>query len=260
MRDFEHAEEQVKAILANDDKSVDAWVRLAVLYDKEKKDDLTEKTVTDSLKANPGHPELILMQGMLFQEKGRYLEAAANYRKVIDAEQTFKAKKNADYNVGTVVQAHFNLATVLDKQGQFDPAMETMKKVIEIQPENADAYNYVGYSYADRGQRLDEAQKYVELAVKLDPENSYYLDSLGWVYFRQGKYPLAKEQFVKALKFLQEKKRKDDAVIYDHLGETLLKLGERTEALGQWRKAVELDPDNKDYAAKLRKNSKEGTP
>ncbi len=254
MNDYTKAEEQVKAIVDNDDKSVDGWVRLAVLYDKEKKDDLTEKTVTESLKANPGHPELILMQGMLYQEKNRLPEAEVNYRKVVAAELAFKAKQHSDYNLGSLTQAYFNLAVILDKQNRFDEAMETMKKVIQVQPDNADAYNYIGYSYADKGQRLDEAQKYVETAVKLDSENSYYLDSLGWVYYRQGKTTEAKEQFTKALKFLRPEKHKDDAVIYDHLAEVYLKLEQKPEALSQWEKAAELDPDNKSYIDKLQKN------
>jgi tetratricopeptide (TPR) repeat protein len=128
-----------------------------------------------------------------------------------------------------------------------------MKKVIQVQPDNAEAYNYLGYSYADKGQNLPDAEKYVLTALKLDPQNAYYLDSLGWVYFRESRYPIAKEQFQKAVSLLPEKKVKDDAVVYDHLAQTEVKLGQTDDAVLQWKKAAELDPDNKDFAAELQK-------
>lgn len=253
MKDFADAEDQVKVILANDSKSVDAWVRLGILYDKENKKDLTRKTIADGLKANPDHPELVLMKAMFAQEEDNLTEAEPEYRKVIQSELMFKNKQQVDYNLGTLAQAYFNLATILDKENRFDEAMDTMKKVIQVQPDNAEAFNYIGYSYADKNQNLGDAEKYVETAMKLDPNNSYYLDSLGWVFYRQSRFTEAKDTFDKALKLLPEKKEKDDAVIFDHLAETEIKLGQTDDAVAQWKQAVELDPDNKDFAAKLQK-------
>jgi tetratricopeptide (TPR) repeat protein len=253
MKDFENAEDQMKAILANDNKSVDAWVRLGILYDKEDKKDLTQKTIADGLKANPDHPELVLMKAMFAQEQGDLTEAEPDYRKVIQSELVFKNKQQADYNLGTLSQAYFNLATILDKESKFDDAMDNMKKVIQVQPDNAEAFNYIGYSYADKGKNLGDAEKYVETALKLDPDNSYYLDSLGWVFYREGRFDQAKDSFDKAIKLLPEKKEKDDAVIFDHLAETDLKTNHPDDAVAQWKLAVQLDPDNKDFAAKLQK-------
>ncbi|HTA77223.1 MAG TPA: tetratricopeptide repeat protein, partial [bacterium] len=259
MKDYANAEKQVQDILDNDNKSVDAWVRLGILYDKENKKELTAKTIDAGLKANPNHPELVLMKGMLAQENESLIEAEADYRKVIDSELAFKNKQQADYNLGTLVQAYFDLATTLDKENKFNEAMDTMKKVIQVQPDNAEAYNYAGYSYADKNQNLDEAQKDVETALKLDPNNAYYLDSLGWVYFHQKNYSQAKDAFEKALKQLPEKKQKDDAVIYDHLAQTDIKLDQNDEAVIQWKKSLELDPNNKDFAAELQKYQPAGS-
>ncbi|HEY5039898.1 MAG TPA: tetratricopeptide repeat protein, partial [bacterium] len=200
----------------------------------------------------PDHPDLILLQAMRYHEKDDFKQAEASYRKVIEIEMRLKNKQAAEYNVGSLSQAYFNLGALLDKQGRFNEAIDQMKKVIELQPQNADAYNYIGYSYADKGIQLDDAKKYMDSALKLDPDNSYYLDSLGWVYYRKGKYQDAKEQFDKALKFLKTEV-KDDAVIYDHLGEVLLRLGQKQEAVVQWQKALKLDPDNKTYLDKIQK-------
>jgi Tfp pilus assembly protein PilF len=56
---------------------------LGILYDKEDKKDLTQKTIEAGLKANPDHPELVLMKAMFAQEQGDMAEAEPDYRKVI---------------------------------------------------------------------------------------------------------------------------------------------------------------------------------
>jgi Tfp pilus assembly protein PilF len=131
--------------------------------------------------------------------------------------------------------------------------MDSMKKVVQLQPDNADAYNYIGYSFADKGINLDEARKDVETALKIEPENSYYLDSLGWVFYQKAQYQDARQQFEKAIKFLKTTV-KDDAVIYEHLAETLIKLGLKDEAADKWEKASKLDPENKKYLEKIQKD------
>ena len=106
---------------------------------------------------------------------------------------------------------------------------------------------------ADRNVRLEEAYDLIKRAVDLEPDNGAYLDSLGWVFYRQGRFDQAKDSFDKAIKLLPEKKEKDDAVIFDHLAETDLKTNHPDDAVAQWKLAVQLDPDNKDFAAKLHK-------
>ena len=67
------------------------------------------------------------------------------------------------------------------------PPKPNFRKVLDLDPENAGALNYLGYMLADRNVRLDEAQKLVSKAVELDPQNGAYLDSLGWVCYRQNR-------------------------------------------------------------------------
>jgi len=172
-------------------------------------------------------------------EKGDLASAEEHYRKVIqlDPQNT---------------QAFFNLGVLLDKKGKVDEAMEAMRKVMKLDPQNAEAYNYVGYSYADRNIRLDEAKELVEKAVQIEPQNAYYLDSLGWVYYRRADLVGAKAQLEKAEGYIKDG-QKDNAVVYDHLGEVFLKMGDKESAVLQWQKAAELDPDNKDYPSKISK-------
>lgn len=257
LEDFDSAEKQLLAILANDDKSLDAWVRLALLYDRQKKSDLAQKTVQDGLKVVPDHPELLLVQGMLFHEADKFAEALEQYQKVARIELTYQHRQAPEYNLGTLAQAYFNQGVVLDKQGKFDDAIASMKKVIDVQPDNADAYNYIGYSFADKGIQLDDAKRYMENALKLDPENPYYLDSMGWVHFKRGEYALAQASLEKAVENLKTS-QKDDAVIFDHLAQVFLKQGQKQQAVAQWKKASALDPANKDFSEKIQANSAPG--
>ena len=262
MGDYAKAEKQLKAIIEQNEKNidqnggkaadVDAWVRLIMLYDKQKDSEKTDKTIQEALKLNPDQPDLILMKAMYDHEQNRLKEAEEAYRKVMALELALKNKRLPDYNLGTLCQACFNLGALLDKQGRFPEAMDQMKKVIQLQPDNAEAFNYIGYSYAEKGVNLDEAGKYLETALKLDPDNAYYLDSQGWLFFQKGKYPEARAVLEKSIK-LKKGEQKDDSVIYDHLGEVLNKLGEKEDALAQWEKALKLDPDNKKYMEKIRR-------
>jgi tetratricopeptide (TPR) repeat protein len=110
--------------------------------------------------------------------------------------------------------------------------------VIALDPKNAEAYNYVGYMYAERGTNLDEAIKLIGKALDLEPENGYFIDSLGWAYYQQGKYPEA----LKELKRAVVKTKEPDPVIYEHLGDALVKNGLDEDALAAWEKALQLDP------------------
>ena len=66
--------------------------------------------------------------------------------------------------------------------------MAEFHRVILIDPKNAEAYNYAGYMFAEKGIRLDEAERLIQKALELEPENGYYIDSLGWAYYQQGRY------------------------------------------------------------------------
>ncbi len=96
------------------------------------------------------------------------------------------------------------------------PVMETsLRRLIELRPDSAHAYNALGYSLADRNMRLDEAYTLIEKAVKLAPNDAHILDSMGWVLYRQGRLEKAAEYLQKAFDLQPE------AEIAAHLGEVL---------------------------------------
>ncbi len=129
-------------------------------------------------------------------------------------------------------QIYFLRGAGFERQKKYDQSEAAFRKVLEIDPNNAGALNYLGYMLADRDVRLDEAYELVKRAVDLDPDNGAYLDSLGWVYFRQGKLDDARGLLERALDRMQ------DPTVHDHLGDVYLKLGKTREAIAQWQASL----------------------
>ena len=119
------------------------------------------------------------------------------------------------------------------------PVMEkSLRKLIELRPESAHAYNALGYTLADRNQRLPEALELIKKAIALMPDDPQIIDSLGWVYYRMGDMP-------NALKYLREAyEAKPDVEVAAHFGEALWTSGARDEALKVWREASGREPKN----------------
>ncbi len=122
---------------------------------------------------------------------------------------------------------------------------DMFKQVIKLSPRHAAAYNYLGYSWADRGIRLGDSYKMIQKALEIEPYNGAYIDSLGWVLYQQGKYQQALQKLKQAAKALE------DPVIFEHLGDTYRKLRLLKKALRAYQKALRLNPANQDIKEKI---------
>jgi tetratricopeptide (TPR) repeat protein len=139
----------------------------------------------------------------------------------------------------------YDYAMAIEKSGRIEDMEKSLRRVMELNPKNAHAYNALGYSLADRGQRLDEARALIEKAIALAPDDAFIMDSLGWVQYRQG-------QLADAIKTLQKAYGiRQDAEIAVHLGEVLWVSGQRDEAQKLWAQAKKLAPTNETLAATL---------
>ena len=132
----------------------------------------------------------------------------------------------------------YDRAMAAEKVDRLQEMETSLRRLIELRPESAHAYNALGYSLADRNLRLDEARTLIEKAVQLAPNDAHILDSMGWVLYRQG-------QFEQAADFLQRAfKLRPEAEIAAHLGEVLWRLGRTAQARDLWREARGREPDN----------------
>ncbi len=132
----------------------------------------------------------------------------------------------------------YDLALTAEKLERFDLLEAHLRKLIQLKPDHAHAYNALGYSFADRNTRLPEARKLIEKAIELAPEDFFIIDSLGWVLYREGDLKGAARELRRAYD------GRPDAEIGAHLGEVLWMLGERAEARRIWEESLKAGPDN----------------
>lgn len=165
-----------------------------------------------------------------------YLQMADVYQKAHDFAHMSDALNSAEKlatEKGDKNNIIFLRGAMYERQKKFDLAEKEFRKVLDEDPKNASAWNYLGYMLADQNTRLAEAQDYIQKALELDPDNYAYLDSLGWVYFRQNKLDAAETQLSHSLQLGPK-----DPTIHDHLGDVLFKEGKLKEAIAQWQSSL----------------------
>jgi len=167
--------------------------------------------------------DTLLTIAQIYDRGRRFNEEA----KVLDEAERI-SKSNED-----IAGVYFLRGAMYERNKKFDASETAFRKVIELDPQNAGALNYLGYMLADRNVRLDEAEKLIAKALEIDPDNGAYLDSLGWVYFREGKLDQAEGILIRALDRIGQ-----DPTVHDHLGDVYFKLGKTREAIGQWQASI----------------------
>jgi tetratricopeptide (TPR) repeat protein len=140
----------------------------------------------------------------------------------------------------------FVRAASLERLGRFEDAEEAFLQLIETDPGDANAANYLGYLWADRAVRLDEALELVNRAVEMDPENPAFLDSLGWVHYRLGSMEEAEFWLRRAIEL-----NDGDGTLLAHLGEVLVASGEVEEGSRYLRLALDLGCESPDHVRSL---------
>ena len=136
------------------------------------------------------------------------------------------------------VELLYSYGIFLEKIKDQELAMAIMQQVLNLEPENAAALNYVGYTWADKNVHLEKAYEYIKKAVGLMPEDGYIRDSLGWVYFKMDDTDQAIVELERALEMVDS-----DPVIHEHLGDVYLHKGDEQKALSHFEKAYELYED-----------------
>lgn len=132
----------------------------------------------------------------------------------------------------------YDYAMLAEKSNQLEVMETSLRKIMELAPNNQHAYNALGYSLAERNIRLQEAYALIEKALKLAPEDPFIMDSMGWVQYRLGRLKEAEALLRRAYEL------RPDAEIAVHLGEVLWVKGQKEDAQKLWRDARTKDPQN----------------
>jgi len=137
----------------------------------------------------------------------------------------------------------FSKGAYFERTGDKRSAESVFRELITRDPNNAAALNFLGYMFAEQGINLDEAEELIQRALKIQPDNGGYMDSLGWVYFQKKQYHRALETLERAVTL-----EKDEGVIWEHIGDALIALGDKQKALVKYREALRLKNDPRDEA------------
>lgn len=205
---------------------LDATLKRAQLTAKEGRLDEARKLLTQTeTESDEERIKLIIGEAQLLRDAGQLNEAT---------EVLEEALQHSPDNTELL----YEHAMVAEKNRQTDVMEASLRKIIKLAPDSPQAYNALGYSLADRNQRLPEAYDLIKKALELAPEDPFIMDSMGWVEFRMGRFEKAEEILSRAYKL------KPDPEIAAHLGEVLWVKGREDDAKKLWRNANTKDPKN----------------
>lgn len=168
----------------------------------------------------------------------KYQAEAQLLRDAKQWEEAYKVLGEASQRFPDDSDLIYDQAMLGERLRKFDDMEKQLKAVMEMSPDNPNAFNALGYSLADRGIRLDEARTLIKKALELRPGDPFITDSLGWLEFRAGNTS-------EAMRLLREAyQARPDPEIAAHLGEVLWSQGQQDEARQLWRDALKAESDN----------------
>jgi tetratricopeptide (TPR) repeat protein len=139
----------------------------------------------------------------------------------------------------------YQIALFQDKAGMERESVRSFESLLKVRPEDASLLNALGYSLADRNQKLPRAETLIRKALEVSPDNPAFLDSLGWVRFRRGDIPGALPNLERAYRIFP------DAEIASHWGEALWVSGKQAEARALWARSLARSPESKPLRATI---------
>jgi tetratricopeptide (TPR) repeat protein len=143
----------------------------------------------------------------------------------------------------------FQRGIAYERLKKWDKAEPSFRKALELNPDQPQVLNYLGYSWVDMNRNLDEGLGMIKKAVDLKPDDGYIVDSLGWAYFRLNRFDDAVTELERAAQL-----KAGDATINDHLGDAYWRVGRKLEAVYQWNRALPRKP-KKPRSRRSRKRS-----
>ena len=174
-----------------------------------------------------------------------YAEALRHF---VAAEIIAKATDPSQLNEGF----YFQLGATCERKGDYAQAEQYFEKSLQLAPDFAEAQNYLGYMWAERGMKLEKARELIEKAVKAEPKNAAFLDSLGWVLFKLNQPGEALPHILKAAELSEQ----PDATVYDHLGDIYEALKHPEKAREAWGKSLAIEP-NEEVRKKIKPSEPE---
>lgn len=180
--------------------------------------------------SDPKDVRSYLAYGSVLSEAKDYAAMAANYDKAVEVIGQSPAKNHWSI--------FFQRGIANERLKKWDKAEPDFRKALELNPEQPQVLNYLGYSWVDMNRNLQEGLEMIKKAVDLRPDDGYIVDSLGWAYYRLGRFEDSVVELERAAEL-----RAGDATINDHLGDAYWRVGRKLEATYQWKRALASEPE-----------------
>jgi tetratricopeptide (TPR) repeat protein len=229
---YEVAIEAYDAIPDDAPEALNAQVGKAEVLSEAGKPDEGIAAMRETLAQFPDALEIHTALGDMLRRESRFEEAASAYDGAVALLPKIEPHHWALF---------YQRGIAHERSKQWDKAEADFRRALELEPDQPDVLNYLGYSLVELGQKLSEAEEMIEKAVKQRPDDGYIVDSLGWVLYRFGEFDRAVEHLERAVEL-----RPTDPVINDHFGDALWQVGRKTEARFQWKRALSFEPEDKD--------------
>ncbi|MEK1948422.1 MAG: tetratricopeptide repeat protein [Ensifer adhaerens] len=208
--------------------------------------DEAKKHLKALIDVDPKNIRNYLAYGSVLSDAKDYKEMGELYDRAVDA--IGPVPKRSDWTV------FFQRGIAYERQKLWDKAEPSFRKALELNPDQPQVLNYLGYSWVDMNINLDEGLEMIRKAVELKPDDGYIVDSLGWAYFRMNRFDDAVVELEKAAELMA-----GDPTINDHLGDAYWRVGRKLEAVFQWTQTLELKPEEEEIP-KIKAKIENGLP
>ncbi len=236
LQQYDLAVEAYRLVPADSNDHHAAELGRAEVLDRSGKTDAAVEVLLNLAAQNPDLPGVHVALADLQRRQENYAAAVASYDTAIAL---------TDSAAGGNWFLHYARGISHERLKHWDQAEADFRRALELNPDQPQVLNYLGYSLVERKEKLDEALDMIERAVAARPDSGYIVDSLGWVLFRLGRYDEAVEHMERAVELMPV-----DPVVNDHLGDVYWAVGRAREAEFQWSRALSfIDPEDADGEA-----------
>lgn len=237
--DYKAAAEQQGYVLDINPTDVTGWRRLVIIDIMADDYPAAIKAAERAMEYNPDSLELYTYVAPAYYQMKEYDKALHTYQLALSMADSADVETRSDM-IGGMGDVYFELGDTLK-------AFQSYERALELNPLNVGIMNNYAYFLSLSERELDKAERMSATTIKMYPDNSTYLDTYAWVLYKQG-------DTARALEYIRKAMACDDSPssdLLEHYGDILDRDGQHEEAMAQWKRALELDPDSKTLKAKV---------
>lgn len=223
----------------------DAQLYIAINLGRLKNFDEALSKLDNLIAQFPNNIDAYIAKGDLLRTQEHYADAISVYEAALATQKERKAQQWPIY---------FAIGICQDKLGKWGEAEKSLRRSIDLSPNQPDVLNYLGYSFLTRGENFTEARELIEKAIAKRPSDPQIMDSMGYALYMEGDYKQAAMYLERAVSLLPA-----DVTVNEHLGDIYWRLGRKNEARFQWDRSLTYAKDSAD-SQEIQEKLKNGLP